>query len=70
MTKNRFIAVSPESTDYLTTAELAQYLSVSRSTVHRLLRKHNIRVMQLGKRMRVPTAEAERLEAELYRELS
>ncbi|WP_068169362.1 helix-turn-helix domain-containing protein [Rothia sp. ND6WE1A] len=69
-TPSRFTVVSPASADYLTTAELGTYLGVSRSTVHRLLRKHKVRVIQLGRRMRVPTAEAERLEAELYKELS
>lgn len=48
--------------DYLTTAEVGELLGVSRSTTLRLLRKHNVRAIRLGRKLRIPMDEVSRLE--------
>jgi excisionase family DNA binding protein len=48
MKKDRAAAVNPEPTTMMTMQEVADYLRVTRSTVHRLLKHNEIPAFRIG----------------------
>lgn len=56
--------------EYYTTKDVQEWFSCSHTTAYRIMRKSNIRVVRLGKNLRIPPQEFERLIAERTETLS
>ena len=60
MKKHRAAAVDPQPKTMMTMQEVADYLRVTRSTVHRLLRRNEIPAFRIGRHWRFNLAEIDR----------
>jgi len=60
MNKRRDAAVNPEPKTMMTMEEVADYLRVTRSTIHRLLKRNEIPAFRIGRHWRFNVAEIDR----------
>jgi len=60
MNKRRDAAVNPEPKTIMTMQEVADYLRVTRSTIHRLLKRNQIPAFRIGRHWRFNVAEIDR----------